>query len=123
MTHPNARTARIRIYHHEIHDLRRSFRARAGVDMARFLKRGALAALPRAEGWHMLVVAIERTREGEPVAPVLDALARRLMQGGPDFAAALAVTADGARAALAVSARDAARIARARAVFAAIGQR
>lgn len=69
-----------------------------------FLKRGALAVLPKAEGWHLLVVSVARTSEAEPIAPALDRLARRLMRDGTNgFAAAPAATADGARAALAVA--------------------
>ena len=100
---------------------RRTFRAPAGADLAAFLKRCALAALPKSEGWHLLVVSAERTGEDEQVAAVLDRLARRHMLGR-DRAAALAVTADGARAVLAVGAEDAARVERLRAALAGMGR-
>jgi hypothetical protein len=123
-THPDGgRTVRIRTYLNGVRDLRRSYRARVDVDIATFLKRGAIAALPEAEGWHLLVVSAERTQENEALAVALDRLANRLMDDGPDFAAALAVTTDGARAALAVTARDAAPIARLRATLVAKGRR
>jgi hypothetical protein len=118
-----ARTVRVRAYRDGgARDLGRAYRARADADIAALLKRAALAALPKAEGWHVVVVSAERSRAGEPVAAALDRLARRLTTGGgggPDLAAALAATADGARAALAVAAKDATRIARVRAAFAA----
>ena len=116
-----ARAVRIRAYLGRVQDVRRTFRAPAGADLAAFLKRAALAALPKTEGWHLLVVSVERTSEAEPVAPVLDRLARRHMVGR-DRAAALAATADGARAVLAVGAKDAARIERLRAALAGQGR-
>jgi hypothetical protein len=91
--------------------------------MAEFLKRAALAALPKPEGWHLLVVSMERTRANEAIAPMLDGLARRLMGDGADFAAALALTGDGARAALAITAKDAERIASIRSALAPAGRR
>ncbi len=54
-------------------------------------------------------ISVERTSEAEPVAPVLDRLAQRRIVGR-DRAAALAATADRARAALAVGAEDAAHV-------------
>jgi hypothetical protein len=119
-----ARTVRVRAYRDgAARDLRRAYRARGDADIAAVLKRAALAALAKAEGWHVLVVSAERSRAGEPVAAALERMARRLTRGkAPDFAAALAATADGARAALAVTAKDAARIARVRAAFAATGR-
>jgi hypothetical protein len=121
---PNdARTIRIRAYRNGVQDLSRTFRARSDANTAEFLKRGALAALPKPEGWHLLVVSIERTRQDEGIASMLDGLARRMMDGGPDFAAALAVTGDGARAALAVTAKDAERIAKLRSALAGKGRR
>ena len=86
------------------------------------MKRAALAVLPKAEGWHLVVVSVERTSEAERVAPVLDWLARRHLGGG-EFAAVLAATADGARAVLAVGAKDPARIERLHAALAGKGQR
>jgi hypothetical protein len=116
------RTVRLRTYLNGVRDLRRTYRARADADMATFLKRGAIAALPKVEGWHLLVVSAERTRQDEALVVALDRLARRLMDDGPDFAAALAVTADGARAALAVTVRDVAQVARLRATLVAKGR-
>ena len=115
-----ARAVRIRAYRGgRVQDVRRTFRAPAGADLAAFLKRAALAALPKAEGWHFLVVSVERTSEGEAVAAVLDRLARHhMVEGGRDFGAALAVTADGGRAVLAVAAKDTVRIGRLRAALA-----
>ena len=102
-----------------MHDVGRAFRAPAGADPAALLKRCALAALPKAEGWRFLIVSVERTSEGEAVATVLDRLARRHMaEGGRDFAAALAATADSARAVLAGGAKDAAHVGRLRAALA-----
>ena len=118
-----ARAVRIRAYLGRVHDVRRTFRAPAGADLAAFMKRCALAALPKTEGWHLLVVSVERTSEAEPVSAVLDRLARRHMGGGgSDFAAALAVTANVAQAVLAVGAKDGASIARLRAALAATGR-
>ena len=116
-----ARAVRIRAYLGRVHDVRRTFRAPAGADLAAFMKRAALAALPKAEGWRLVVFSVERTSEAEPVALFLDRLARRHM-GGADFAAALAVTADGARAVLAVGAKDPARVERLRAALATTGR-
>ncbi|HYZ22563.1 MAG TPA: hypothetical protein VE690_10440, partial [Rhodopila sp.] len=59
------------------------------------------------------VFTVERTVAGERIAAVLDRLARREM-GSPEFAAALAVTLDGASAVLAAAARDAAQVERVR---------
>ena len=75
----------------------------ADADLAAAMKRAALAAIPKVEGWRLVVVSVELTSEAERVVPVLDRLARRHMGGG-DFAAALAMTLDGARAVLAVGA-------------------
>ncbi len=116
-----ARAVRVRAYLGRVHDVRRTFRAPAGADLAAFMKRAALAALPKAEGWRLLVVSVERTNEAEAVAAILDRLARRHMLGR-DRAAALAATADGARAVLAVAAEDAARIGRLRAALAGKGR-
>ena len=63
----------------------------------------------------------ERTSEDERAAPVLDRLARHHMGAG-GFAAALAATLDGARAVLAVGAKDPARIERLRAALARVGR-
>ena len=104
-----------------VHEVRRSFRVPADADLAAAMKRAALAALPRAEGWRLVVLSVERTNDAERVAPVLDRLARRHMGGG-DFAAALAATLDGARAVLAVGAKDAAHIERLRAALAGRGR-
>jgi hypothetical protein len=79
--------------------------------------------VPRFEIWGRLTSAWRRR-----CAAALDRLPRRLTtsggggSSGPGFAAALAATADGARAALAVAAEDPARIGRARAAFAAGGR-
>ncbi len=117
-----ARAFRVRAYLGRVRDVRRTFRAPAGADLAASMKRAALAALPKAEGWRLVVFSVERTAEDEPVAPFLDRLARRHVVGdGRDFAAALAVTGDGARAALAVAAEDAARVERTRAALAGMG--
>ena len=45
-----ARAVRIRAYLGRVHDVRRIFRAPAGADLAAFMKRAALAGLPKAEG-------------------------------------------------------------------------
>ena len=116
-----ARAVRVRAYLGTVRDVRRTFRAPAGADIAAFMKRAALAALPKAEGWRLVVFSVEWTSDAEPVALFLDRLARRHM-GGADFAAALAVTADGARAVLAVGAKDPARVERLRAALATTGR-
>jgi hypothetical protein len=108
-----ARAIRLRAYLGRVRDVRRTFRVPADADIAATLKRAALAALPKGEGWHLLVLSFERTSETEVLAPVLDRLARRHM-GEVDFTAALAATLDGARAVLAVGARDAKRLERVR---------
>ena len=113
------RAVRIRAYLGTVRDLKQTFRARAGADLAASMKRAALAALPTTEGWRLLVVSVERTSEAEAVAAVLDRLARRHMGAG-DSAAALAATLDGARAVLAVGAKDPARIERLRAALATV---
>ena len=116
-----ARAVRIRAYlGGRVRDAERTFRVSADADLAAAMKRAALAAIPKTEGWHLVVFSTERTAEGEQVAPFLDRLARRHL-GGRDFAAALATTLDGARAVLAVGAKDAALIERLRATLA--GQR
>jgi hypothetical protein len=110
-----SRLLRVRAYRDGIRDAGRTFRLAAGADLRAALKRAALAALPKPEGWTLRVLTVDRTAEGERIAAVLDALARREM--GPGFAAALAATLDGAHAALAVAAKDAARIERLRAAL------
>ncbi len=104
-----SRLFRVRSYRGEVRDVARTFRLAAGADLRMALKRAALAALPKPEGWTLRVFTVERTAEGERIAALLDRLARREM-GGRDFAAALAATLDGGSAALAVAARDAKRI-------------
>jgi hypothetical protein len=94
----------------------RIFRLATDADLTAAMKRAALAAIPKAEGWHLVVFSVERTSEAERVAAVLDRLARRAMGGG-DFAAAFAATLDGVRAVLAVGARDPVRITRLRAAL------
>ena len=116
-----ARAVRVRAYLGRVHDVRRTFRVPADADLAAAMKRAALAALPKAEGWHLVVFSVERTSEAERVVPILDRLARRYM-GGDDLAAALAATLDGARAVLAVGAKDPARIERLRAALATTGR-
>jgi hypothetical protein len=117
-----ARVVRIRAYlGGRVHDVQRSFRVPADADLAAAMKRAALAAVPKAEGWRLVVFSIERTAADERVAPVLDRLARRHMVGG-DSAAALAATLDATRAVLAVGAKDPARIERLRAALTAVGR-
>ncbi|WP_156964169.1 hypothetical protein [Muricoccus aerilatus] len=82
-----------------------------GVDVRAALKRAALAAVPKVEGWTLRVFTLERTKEGERVTAPLDRLARAAM-GGPDFVAALAATLDGSTVVLAVAARDPKRVER-----------
>ena len=118
-----ARTVQVRAYQGRVRDLRRTFRAPAGADLGAFMKRCAFAALPKPEGWRLVVFSVERTDEAEAVAAVLDRLARRhMVEGGRAFAAALAVTGDGTRAVLAVAARDAAQVERMRAALAGTGR-
>jgi hypothetical protein len=113
-----ARAVRIRAYlGGRVRDVQRTFRVSADADLAAAMKRAALAAIPKAEGWHLVVFSVERTGEAEQVTPVLDRLARRHM-GGDGFAASLAATLDGARAVLAVGAKDAALIERLRSALA-----
>lgn len=112
-----SRLIRVRSYREEVRDVARTFRLAAGADLRMALKRAALAAVPKPEGWTLRVITIERTADGERVAALLDRLARREM-GGRNFAAALAATLDGGSAALAVAARDAKRIEALRAALA-----
>ena len=109
-------SVRVRSYRESVRDVGRTFRLSADADVRAALKRAALAAVPKVEGWTLRVFTIERTAAGERVAAVLDRLARREM-GSPDFAAALAATLDGASAVLAVAARDARRVERMRSAF------
>jgi hypothetical protein len=111
-----SRLLRVRSYREGVRDAGRAFRLAEGQDIRTALKRAALAALPKPEGWTLRVLTVERTAAGERIAAVLDQLARREM-GGRDFAAALAATLDGAHAALAVAAKDPARIERLRAAL------
>jgi hypothetical protein len=115
------RMVRIRAYLGRVHDVKRTFWVPADADLAAAMKRAALAAIPKAEGWRLVVFSIERMSEDERVAPVFERLARRHMGAG-DFAAALAATLDGARAVLAVGAKDPALIERLRAVLATTGR-
>ncbi|MBI0534170.1 hypothetical protein D9599_01095 [Roseomonas sp. KE2513] len=105
------RSLRVRSYREVVRDAGRTFRLAPGVDVRTGLKRAALAAVPKVEGWTMRVFTVERTGAGERVATLLDHLARREM-GGPDFTASLAATLDGACAVLAISAKDARRVER-----------
>lgn len=109
-----SRSIRVRSYREDVRDSGRIFRLAAGADLRAALKRAALAAVPKREGWTLRLLTVERTAAGERVAAVLDGLARREM-GGADFAAALAATLDGGSAVLAVTALDAARVERVRA--------
>ncbi|MFC0386033.1 hypothetical protein [Muricoccus vinaceus] len=59
-----------------VRDSGRTFRLTPGVDVRAVLKRAALVAVPKVEGWTLRVLTLERTREGERVAAVLDRLAR-----------------------------------------------
>jgi hypothetical protein len=106
-----SRSFRVRAYREGVRDAGRTFRLAAGADLRAALKRAALAAVPKPEGWTLRVFTVQRTAEGERVAAVLDRLARR-EAGGPHFAAALATTLDDGIAVLAVAARDAAAIER-----------
>ena len=108
-----SRSLRVRSYGEGIRDVGRTFLLPADADVRAALKRAALAAVPKAEGWTLRVFTLERTAAGERVAAVLDRLARREMSG-PGFAAGLAATLDGASAVLAVAALDAARVERLR---------
>ena len=104
-----SRSLRVRSYREAVRDAGRTFQVVTSEDMRAALKRSALAAVPKVEGWTMRVFTVERTRAGERVAALLDQLARRAM-GSPDFAAALAATLDGACAVLAVAAKDPQRV-------------
>ncbi len=108
-----SRCIRVRAYREGIRDAGRTFCLSDDADVRATLKRAALAAIPKIEGWTLCVFTVERTAEGERVAAVLDRLARREM-GGPEFAAALAATLDGGSAVLAVAGRDATRLERVR---------
>src|SRR4051812_47967261 len=101
----------VRVYRDKVSDAKGTFRLAASADVRAALKRAALAATPKTEGWTLRVFSVERTRPDERVAAVLDQLARREM-GSPYWAAALAATMDGAYAVLAVAAKDAQRVER-----------
>jgi hypothetical protein len=111
-----SRSVRVRAYQENVRDANRTFRLSADADVLSALKRAALAAIPRVNGWTLHVFTVERTAPGERVAAVLDRLARREM-GSPDFAAALAATLDGGSAVLAVTAKDIRHVERVRAVL------
>jgi len=104
-----SRSVRVRSYRNAVRDAGRTFRLAPSVDMRAALKRAALAAVPKVEGWTLRVFTLERTKEGERVTALLDGLARAAM-GGSDFAAALAAALDGGTVVLAVVARDARRV-------------
>ncbi|MBP0492663.1 hypothetical protein [Roseomonas indoligenes] len=106
-----SRSVRVRSYRDAVRDVGRTFRLAPGVDIAAAVKRAALAAVPKTEGWTMRVFTVRRTGEGERAAAVLDRLARDAM-GGTDFAASVAATLDGSIAVLVVAARDPGRIER-----------
>ncbi|MDO9714139.1 hypothetical protein [Paracraurococcus lichenis] len=108
-----SRSVRVRSYRSGVRDAARTYRLAADADIRTALKRAALAAVPKAEGWVLRVFTVERTAAGEHVAAVLDRLARREM-GSPGFAAALAATLDDTKAVLVVAAREPARIERVR---------
>jgi hypothetical protein len=108
-----SRSVRVRSYWESVRDASRTFRLSADADVRATLKRAALAAVPKVEGWTLRVFTVEQTIAGERVAAVLDHLARREM-GSPDFAAALAATLDGTSAVLAVTAKDVMRLERVR---------
>ncbi|MFC3124162.1 hypothetical protein ACFOD4_03745 [Pseudoroseomonas globiformis] len=108
-----SRTIRIRFYQDSVRDMGRTFRLPAHADMRSVLKQSALAAVPKKEGWTLQLFTLERTKQEERVAALLDRLARREM-GGPDFAAAMAMALDGSCAVLAMAARDKERIQRVR---------
>ena len=107
------RLLRVRTYLDDVRDIGRTFRLAPQADLRAALKRAALAALPKPEGWTLRIFTVERTAEDERVAALLDRLARREM-GGSGFAAALAATLDGGSAVLAVAAKDARRAERLR---------
>jgi hypothetical protein len=108
-----SRSVRVRSYREGIRDSGPIYRLSPNADIRAALKRAALAAVPKAEGWTLQVFTVERTSPDERVAAVLDRLARREVSS-PDFAAGLAATLDGATAVLAVAARDARCIERVR---------
>jgi hypothetical protein len=116
-----SRSVRVRSYRESVRDASRTFFLSADADVRAALKRAALAAVPKVEGWTLCVFTVERTTAGERVAAVLDRLARREM-GSPDFAAALAATLDGASAVLAVAAREAAHVERVRSALGGAGR-
>src|ERR1700761_4398486 len=102
-----SRPIRVRSYREGVRDASRTFRLSADADVRYTLKRAALAAVPKVQGWTLRIFTVERTAAGERIAALLDCLARREM-GSQEFAAALAATLDGAIAVLAVAAKDAA---------------
>jgi hypothetical protein len=106
-----SRTVRVRAYREAVRDADQTFRLAPGVDLRAAMKRAALAAVPKREGWTRRLFTLERTGAGERIGTVLDGLARGAM-GGPDFAAAPVASLDGGCAVLAVTARDARRVER-----------
>ncbi|WP_419899164.1 hypothetical protein [Roseomonas sp. USHLN139] len=111
-----ARCFRVRAYAADIRDIGRPFRLAPGAELRAALRRAALAAIPKREGWTTQVFTLERTSPEEKLAALLDRLARRELGG--DLAAGLAASLDGATAVLVVTAREAARVARFRAALA-----
>lgn len=116
-----SRSMRVRSYRESVRDVSQTFRLSADADIRSALKRAALAAVPKREGWTLRVFTVQRTAADEDVAATLDHVAR-LGLGSPDFAAALAATLDGATAVLAVTAKDAARIKQLQAILSGSGQ-
>ena len=88
---------------------RPTFRLAPDVDVRAALKRAALTAVPKVEGWTLCVFTVKRTMEGERVTAVLDCLARAGI-GRRAFAAALASTLAGSSAVLVTVAKDPRRV-------------
>ena len=76
-----SRSIRVRSYRQVVRDAGRTFRLAPGVDVRAALKRAALAAVPKLEGWTLRVFTLERTKEGERVTSLLDRLARAALGG------------------------------------------
>lgn len=69
-----SRSVRVRAYREGVRDAGQTFRLAPSVDVRTALKRGALAAVPKVEGWTLRLFTVEQTAKGERVAAVLDRL-------------------------------------------------
>jgi hypothetical protein len=75
-----SRSLRVRAYREAFRDAGQTFCLAPGVDLRAAMKRAALAAVPKGEGWTLRLFTLERTTAGERIATVLDGLACGAME-------------------------------------------